>query len=230
MAVPGAVFSGDVPLIEGFRSIVDPEEFLFAGESPYDIRIADLRHVLLPHQPAALFRFGRYIDPFAPMLVAIIGWNDRQMINACLLYRFAMSYEPRDFHGQLDEMPVSMSYGRAVDDLRRRYREWLWDAEFRDTLGAEVTAGGAPLDTYTVFRRKDGRRAVAFANMSDADPMVCEVSLDHARRADLKLVSPEQPEPRPWAGQTGTGSGIGRGCSGRLMGEVTTSLCWWIQA
>ena len=131
------------------------------------------------------------------MLVAIIGWNDRQMINACLLYRFAMSYEPRDFHGQLDEMPVSMSYGRAVDDLRRRYREWVWDAEFRDTLGAEVTAGGAPLDTYTVFRRKDGRRAVALANMSDADPMVCEVSLDHARRAAAELVTPSSPKQGP---------------------------------
>jgi len=40
------------------------------------------------------------------MSVAITGWNDRQTINACLLYRFVMSYEPRDFHGELDEMPT----------------------------------------------------------------------------------------------------------------------------
>ena len=33
-AVPGAVFSGDVPLIEGFRSIVDPEEFLSPANRP----------------------------------------------------------------------------------------------------------------------------------------------------------------------------------------------------
>jgi hypothetical protein len=135
------------------------------------------------------------------MSVAVIGYNDRQVINACLLYRFSMSYEPRDFHGQLDEMPVSLSYGRAVDDLRRRYREWIWDAEFRDTLGAQVTAGGAPLDTYTVFRRKDGLRAVVLANMSDTDSIVCEVTLDHPAPAGLKLVSPEQPDPRPWPGK-----------------------------
>ena len=135
------------------------------------------------------------------MSVAVIGNDDRQMINACLLYRFSMSYEPRDFHGELDEIPVTLTYGRAVDDLRRKYKEWLWDAEFRDTLGAKVTAGGAPLSTYTVFKRKDGLRAVVMANMNDTDPVVCELLLDHAKSSELKWVSPEQPEPKPWPGK-----------------------------
>jgi hypothetical protein len=144
---------------------------------------------------------GRYVDPYAPMSLAVTGWNDRQMINACLLYRFVMSYEPRDFHGELDEMPVSLRYGRAVDDLRRRYREWLWDAEFQDTRGAKVTTNGTPLRTSTVYRRQDGRRAVAFANMSDTDTVTCEVSLDQPKSANLKLVSPEQPDEKPWPGK-----------------------------
>jgi len=199
-AVPGAVFSGDVPLIEGFRTIVDTEEFLFAGESPYDIQLQTYNMSYFRIN-RGFVPMGRYIDPFAPMSVAVIGYNDRQIINACLLYRFSMSYEPRDFHGELDEMPVSLTYGRAVDDLRRRYKEWVWDAEFRDTLGAKVTAGGAPLSTYSVFRRKDGLRAVALANMSDTDSIVCEVSLDKAKTADLKWVSPEQPELKPWPGK-----------------------------
>jgi hypothetical protein len=198
--LPGAVFSGDVPLIDGFRTIIDPEEFVFAGESPYDIQLQTYNMSYFRIGPGFV-PYGRYIDPFAPMSVAVTGDNDRQMINACLLYRFSMSYEPRDFHGELDEMPVSLTYGRAVDDLRRRYREWIWDAEFRDMLGAQVTAGGAPLSTYSVFRRKDGLRAVALANMSDTDPVVCEVSLDHAKTAELKWVSPEQPEPKPWPGK-----------------------------
>jgi uncharacterized protein DUF6259 len=199
-AIPGAVFSGDVPLIEGFRSIIDPEQFLFAGESPYDIELQtyDMSYFRIG---SGFVPLGRYIDPFAPMSVAITGWNDRQMINACLLYRFSMSYEPRDFHGELDEMPATLSYGRAVDELRRRYREWIWEAEFRDTLGAQVTAGGLPMNTYAVYRRKDGLRGVAFANMSDADSIVCEVSLDHVNAATLRLVSPEEPEPKPWPGK-----------------------------
>ena len=199
-AVPGAVFSGDVPLIEGFRTIVDSQEFLFAGESPYDIELQtyNMSYFRISH---GFIPFGRYIDPFAPMSVAITGWNDRQMINACLLYRFVMSYEPRDFHGKLDEMPATMSYGRTVDDLRRRHRSWIWDTEFRDTLGARVLANGASLDTYSVFRRNDGRRAVAFANMSDTDSIACEVHLDDAKSVNLKLISPEQPDPIRWPGK-----------------------------
>jgi hypothetical protein len=198
--LPGAIYSGDVPLIECFRTIIDPENFVFAGESPYDIQLQTYNMSYFRIVPGFV-PFGRYIAPYAPMSVAVIGDNDRQMINACLLYRFSMSYEPRDFHGELEEIPVTLTYGRAVDDLRRRYKEWLWDAEFRDTLGAQVTAGGAPLSTYTVFRRKDGLRAVALANMSDADSIVCELTLDHAKTADLKWVSPEQPEPKPWPGK-----------------------------
>jgi hypothetical protein len=144
---------------------------------------------------------GRYIAPFAPMSVAVTGWNDRQMINACLLYRFSMSYEPRDFHGELDEFPVTLRYGRTVDDLRRKYREWIWDAEFRDTLGARVTAGDAEFTDYAVYRRKDGRRAVVLANMSDTDAIVCEVKLDGGGAAGMKWVSPEQPEAQPWPGK-----------------------------
>jgi hypothetical protein len=199
-AVPGAVFSGDMPLIEGFRDLIDPEQFLFAGESPYDVELQtyDMSYFRIKHGFVPL---GRYIAPFAPMSVAITGWNDRQMINACLLYRFSMSYEPRDFHGELDEMPITLRYGRAVDDLRRKYREWIWDAEFQDTLGARVTAGGATIHEYAVYRRKDGQRAVVFANMSDTEPIVCEVGLDGAKAAGMKWVSPEQPEAKPWPGK-----------------------------
>jgi hypothetical protein len=198
--VPGAVFSGDVPLVEGFRTIIDPEQFVFAGEAPYDIELQTYNMSYFRIEQGFV-PFGRYIDPFAPMSVAVTGWNDKQIINACLLYRFVMSYEPSNFHGELDEMPASLSYGRAVDDLRRRYREWIWDAEFQDTKGAIVTADGKPLSTYTVFLRKDGHRAVAFANMSNTDSIVCELRLENVSIADLKLISPEQPEPIPWPGK-----------------------------
>lgn len=198
--VPGSVFSGDVPLIEEFRNIVDQEQFLFAGESPYDLELQTYNMSYFRIE-RGFVPLGRYIDPFAPMSVAVTGWNDRQMINACLLYRFVMSYEPRNFHGELDEMPASIRYGQAVDDLRRRYREWIWDAEFQDTKGAKVTANGTTLSTYTVFRRGDGRRAVALANMSDTDSALCEVSLDNTTSSNLNWVTPEQPNEKAWPGK-----------------------------
>ena len=199
-AVPGEVFSGDVPLIDGFRTIIDPEQFLFAGESPYDVELQtyNMSYFRIAN---GFTPFGRYIDPFAPMSVAVTGFDDRQMINACLLYRFAMSYEPRDFHGELDEMPSTMTYGRLVDDFRRKYRDWIWDAEFRDTLGARVVANGKPYDAYTVFRRKDGLRGVVIANMSDTDPIVCEVDIENIQSSKLNYASPEATELRPWPGR-----------------------------
>lgn len=199
-SVPGAVFSGDVPLIDGFRAIVDPEKFLFAGESPYDLELQtyDMSYFRIER---GFVPFARYLDPFAPMSVAVTGWNDRQMINACLLYRFSMSYEPRNFHGELDEMPETLKYGGLIDDLRRRYRTWLWDAEFRDTMGAKVTHGNQPHEAYTVFRRADGLRAIAIANMSDTEPIVCELNLDRPKSVAMQFVSPEHPEPQPWPGK-----------------------------
>lgn len=199
-ATPGSVFSGDVPLIDGFRAIVNPGEFLFAGESPYDLEFQTYSmsyfRIGEPFTP-----FGRYIDPFAPMSVAVTGFDDRHMINACLLYRFSMSYEPRNFHGELDEMPNTMSYGRSVDDFRRRHRAWVWDAEFRDTLGAKVLADGKLHGAYTVFQREDGRRSVAFANMSDTESIACEVMFENAKAGNPKYVTPEEPEPKAWPGK-----------------------------
>ena len=198
--LPGAVFSGDVPLIEGFRGIVDEGNFLFAGESPYDLELQtyDMSYFRIER---GFVPFARYLDPFAPMSIAVTGWNDRQMINACLLYRFCMSYEPRDFHGELDEMPETLKYGRSVDDLRRRYREWLWDAEFRDTRGARVTRSGETHDAYTVFRHSNGLHAVVLANMSDTEPIVCEITLDRPKSTAMRWVSPEQPDAQPWRGK-----------------------------
>jgi hypothetical protein len=200
-AVPGAVFSGDVPLIDGFRAIIDPDKFLFAGESPYDLELQTYNMSYF-RIDSGFVPFGRYIDPFAPMSVAVTGYDDRQMINACMLYRFAMSYEPRDFHGELDEIPDTMTYGRLMDDFRRKYRDWVWDAEFRDTIGAKVLADGKPHGAYTVFQRRDGLRAVAIANLSDTQSIVCEVTLDHPHSANLTYASPEAPELKAWPGRT----------------------------
>jgi hypothetical protein len=197
---PGPVFAGDVPFLEGFRAIVDGNEFLFAGESVYDVQsqVYDLSYFRIHngHTP-----FARYLDPFKPMMVAVTGWDDREMINASLLFRYVISYEPRNFHGRLDEMPVTIRYGQSVDELRRKYRAWLWDAEFRDTVGARVLADGVPLRTFSMFRRADARRAVVMANIDSRTPIACELIFDDGKPAIGKWVSPEDLEPKSWPGK-----------------------------
>lgn len=196
---PSATYLGSVPLIEEFRTIVDGD-FVFAGESPFDIELQTYNMSYFRIGPDS-HPVGRYIDPFAPMSVAVTGFNDRQMINTCLMFRYVMSYEPRNFHGDLDEFPLTMAYGRAIDELRRRYREWLWDAEFRHTLGAKVTADARPIESYSVFRRADGSRAVVITNLSDTKSAVYELTLDGPKPANLQMISPEQLEPQPWPGR-----------------------------
>lgn len=70
--VPGAVVSGDVPSIEGFRGIIDEENFLFAGESPYDpeLQTYGMSYFRIER---GFVSFARYLNPFAPMSVAVTG-------------------------------------------------------------------------------------------------------------------------------------------------------------
>ena len=105
------------------------------------------------------------------------------MINRILMYRYIISYEPGFFKGRLRDFPLTLAYGKKVDALRRRYKAWLWDAEYRDTLGATVSSDGA--SRYSVFRTADGRRAVVVINQDIAQPVRVEVEIPHLSRAGL---------------------------------------------
>src|ERR1019366_2662933 len=136
------------------------------------------------------------MDPYQSMMVAASGFNDRETINACLLYRYVISYEPYNFKGHLDDFPLTMEYGRKVDALRTRYKEYLWDAEFRDTQGAEVTVGGKPFTNYTVFGGTEAtKRAVVIANLDQHKPITATVRLE-GRAGKLVSVTPENSEPK----------------------------------
>ena len=74
----------------------------------------------------------------AQFMTAVTGFNDRNMINQCLLYRYIISYEPYNFKGRLDDYPLTMAYGKQMDALRTELRDYFWDGEFRDRMGASV--------------------------------------------------------------------------------------------
>jgi hypothetical protein len=201
--VPADIYAGDALLGAEFRKIAaeSGRDFLFAGEDPYDLQF---RHYSLSyfrieadHPP-----LHRYIDPYQPMMVAVTGFNDREMINACLRYRYAISYEPYNFKGHLDDFPPTMEYGRKVDALRTRYKEYLWEAEFRDTLGATVQADGKPYAKYSVFGRSGaGKRAVVVVNQRADKPLTVTVKFEGSK-GKLVTVTPERPDPQPSDGTT----------------------------
>lgn len=194
---PGYIYGGDMPLAAQFRAAADKvkPDFLFAGEAPQDW--------LLQYYPFSYFRIGfdtrhvcRYIDPQAPLMVAVTGFDDREQLNLVLAYRYIISYEPYNFKGHVTDFPLTLAYGKKIDALRLKYREWIWDAEFRDTLGAAIDADGS--HRYTVFRSSKGRRAVIVINQEFDQPIKATVSLPNP--GDLVFATPEQPDAQPTSG------------------------------
>jgi hypothetical protein len=174
-----------------------PKNFLFAGEACYDWEheaydLSYFRTWSAQHIPVA-----RYLLPHAQIMTAITGFNDRNMVNQCLLYRYVMSYEPFNFKGRLADFPETPAYGRQMDALRRELREWFWDGEFRDTVGATATAGGKPHHPYTVFvSARTGQRGMAVANYDLEKPVTVRAALDDGQGLGrYRLV--DDPEWRP---------------------------------
>lgn len=190
---PGYLFNADIPLVKQFRAAADKvnPDFLFSGEGPGDW--------LMPYYVLGYYRIGantrhalRYIDPQAPLMAAVRGFNARDEINLCLVYRYIISYEPFNFKGHVTDFPLTLDYGKKVDALRRRHRKFLWDADFRDTLGAEASADG--IFRYSVYIAQDGKRGVALMNLEQTRPITVQVTLPNS--GTLVVATPEDPEPK----------------------------------
>jgi hypothetical protein len=194
---PGFLFGSDIPLVKQFRAAADKvnPDFLFSGEGPGDW--------LMPHYVLGYYRIGlgtrhalRYIDPQAPLMAAVRGWNAREEINLCLLYRYIIEYEPYNFKGSITAFPLTLEYGKKVDALRKKYQSWVWDADCRDNIGAAVTADGSV--RHSVFRRSDGKRAVVVVNFEQAKPIMARLDLPHPDT--LVMATPEEPDAKPFSG------------------------------
>jgi len=194
---PGYIYGGDMPMARQFHEASDKvnPDFVHAGEAPSDwlLQYYPVHYTRIYNSSRAV---SRYIDPQAPILVAVTGFDDREMLNLLLAYRYLISYEPFNFKGHLTSFPQTLEYGKKIDALRTRYKQWLWDAEFRDTLGAEVAADGRC--RYTVFVTSAGKRAVVVINHELDKAISANVKLPNPGK--LVFATPEQQESRPLQG------------------------------
>lgn len=188
---PGYIYGGDLPLSAQLRAAADKvnPDFLFSGEGPQDW--------LCQYFPCSYFRINadsvpvwRYIDPQGPLVAAVTGFDDRETLNLILMDRYIIEYEPYNFKGYLEDFPLTLAYGKKIDALRRQYKEYLWDATFRDTLGANVNSDGN--FRYSVFVTATGKRAVVVVNMESSKPISAKVELPNA--SSLVLATPENPK------------------------------------
>jgi hypothetical protein len=124
------------------------------------------------------------------MIAGVSGFDDREQLNNILLNRCVIQYEPFLYKGYLHDFPLTMAYGKKIDDLRRKYKAYLWDGAFRDNLGADVSADGP--HRYSVFLAESGKRAVVVINPDSDKTITADVKLQNA--GSLIVATPEQPD------------------------------------
>ena len=195
-APPGYIYGGDLPLAAQLRAAADrtSADFLFAGEGPQDwlAQYYPISEVGLTGVPIC-----QYIDSSLPLLAGVSGFDDRETLNQILLEHYVIQYEPYYYKGHLSDFPLTLPYGQKIDALRRQYRAYLWDAEFRDTLGAKVSANGS--SRYSVMVTAEGKRAVVLVNQELSKAITTTVELPNARQ--LVVATPEEPTAQPTSGK-----------------------------
>lgn len=175
------VYANDNHLIDNFRQITQQAmpDFLFSGEACYDWEMGAYHLSYHRSENKDHIPLSRYMLPDAQFMTAVTGFNDRSMINQCLLYRYIISYEPYNFKGRLDDFPLTLAYGKQMDHLRTELREYFWDGIFRDKVGATVTVQGQPHHPYALFlSKKTGQAALVIVNYDEEQTITVQASID----------------------------------------------------
>lgn len=187
------VFIDDLRRALGDRA----DEFVLAGEGAYDSQFEHYDLSYFRSFSASHVPLGRMLRPDARIVTALIGFDDRNMANQSLLYGYGLSFEPFNFKGRPGDMPETVRYGVAVDELRSALADWLWNGELADAPDVRVDVAGARDDVrFTVWRDAAGEACVVVANYADA---ACRVSVSGL--GDALLV--HRPGESPTAGEAG---------------------------
>ena len=160
-------YTADELLIDGFREMVKDREFMIAGEAVYDFQhnyydISYGRTWGRTHQPVS-----RLMRPDAGLMTAVIGFDDRSMINQCLLDKYIISYEPYNFKGMLSDFPSTVAYGKKMDQLRIDLREYFWDGIYQDRLGGIVETNQGMLESFAVYDAANGKKGMIICNYDE---------------------------------------------------------------
>ncbi|NOY09657.1 MAG: hypothetical protein GXP33_12545 [Spirochaetes bacterium] len=202
-------FKGSLKLADEFYQAAHlaRDDFLMAGEGPND-------H-LSQYYPVSYIRtwngqWGswneknhiaawKFMNPDMTFATCLTGWDDREMVNQCLVCGYIINYEPYNFKGRITDFPDTVAYGIKAQKLRRKLRHYIWKGKFNDTLGIEASFsfasegsfnissdnssgispdGEKPACLYSVFEnRENHKRAVIIANQHPEYQLKAIISL-----------------------------------------------------
>ncbi len=191
-----STYTWDERLIQEFRKMAGDREFIIAGEDLYDFQfnyydLAYGRTWGTYHRP-----MSRYLRPNCHFMTAITGFNERGLVNQCLMNRYVISYEPYCFKGMLSDFPATVTYGEKMNRLRTDLREYFWDGEFTGQLNGGVSlVDGNGLDSYSVFKGTNGKYGMVICNYDDKPIVVIpsvagSQKLGHYRLVDDDTMTP----------------------------------------
>jgi hypothetical protein len=174
------IYANDRKLIQNFAQMSNKVKpgFLFAGEACYDWEMEAYHLSYHRSEDKNHIPLSRYMLPEGQFMTAVTGFNDRSMINQCLLYRYIISYEPYNFKGHLDDYPLTMAYGKQMDALRTELRGYFWDGEFRHEQDAQVTVDRKPHHPFSVFLHHSTRQpGVVIGNYDEVQTITAHLTL-----------------------------------------------------
>lgn len=201
--VPALVFAGDVPLVKQFYNISSKAnpDYMYCGEANYDIENQYYQMAYFRFDPTNHIPVKRYIDPHGLIMAAVTGFNDRLTLNGCLRFNYVISYEPYNFKGHITDFPLTLTYGKKIDKLREKYKDFLWDGEFTDTLNAKVMQGNQPFTTYSVFRKSNGNKlGIVIVNNDLKKDVDVSVVFGNNGSQSVQYVCPEDLIPKKYNG------------------------------
>ena len=129
----------------------------------------------------------RYVNANTPMIILTGERNARNDMNLCLKNRFTICYNFSLLGRDLKNYPLIIKYGQEIEALRHKYGDFLWDGEYQDKSGAVVSGGNI---SYSVFKNKDGRKAVIIINNGTDNATEASVSIEGSKKP-LVIASPE---------------------------------------
>lgn len=132
----------------------------------------------------------RYVNTQTPIISVIEDRTAREDLNLCLKDKYTICYNFSLLGREPDKYPLIVKYGREIESLRKKYKDFIWDGKFLDTQGARVE--GAHL-SYSVFQAADGRKGLVIVNNGTDNASTAKVTVEGSNRS-LTVASPEKPE------------------------------------
>ena len=188
---------GEMLLAEEFYqyALKHRSDFLFAGESPTDalsqyypvtyVRTEDRRWGDPIHKPVL-----RYINNDIKVATCLTGFDDREMVNQCMVYGYIINYEPFNFKGRMSDIKETALYGLQALALRKKLEDYIWRGKFLHTDGAVIKSEQNDVEyIYSVYEN-NGKKAIVIANQSDCRELNITLELDN-KKSDYMSYEPE---------------------------------------